>query len=193
MWWIYFDIVAIVAGRRLVEAELGRVQNEMARDSYSYMHLVMVAGIVLVALGLKTTIGHIDEHLHAVPAFALLGGLAIYLLGHVAFRYRHVHTDQPPAPAARDRPADPGPGRDRGAGPRPARDRQPPDLGDDRLRDPPLRRGPPPGAPPRSRRGLAAPSATAAGAERVLELLHQPGRPRSRGRRSACPSWRCRR
>ena len=92
MWWIYFDIVAIVAGRRLAEAEVGRTQNEMARDSYSYMHLVMVAGIVLVALGLKTTIGHTGDHLHAVPAFALFGGLAIYLFGHVAFRYRHVHT-----------------------------------------------------------------------------------------------------
>ncbi|HEX6689414.1 MAG TPA: low temperature requirement protein A [Solirubrobacterales bacterium] len=92
MWWTYFDIVAIVAARRLVEAEPGRVQNEMARDSYSYMHLAMVAGIVLVALGLKTTIGHFGDHLHAVPAFALLGGLAIYLLGHVIFRYRHIHT-----------------------------------------------------------------------------------------------------
>lgn len=92
MWWVYFDIVAIVAGRRLEEAELGKVQNEMARDSYSYMHLVMVAGIVLAALGMKTTIGHTSDHLHAVPAFALLGGVAIYLLGHVAFRYRHVHT-----------------------------------------------------------------------------------------------------
>jgi low temperature requirement protein LtrA len=92
MWWTYFDIVAIVAGRRLGEAEVGKVQNEMARDSYSYMHLMMVAGIVLVALGLKTTIGHTDEHLHTVPAFALLGGLAIYLFGHVVFRYRHVHT-----------------------------------------------------------------------------------------------------
>jgi low temperature requirement protein LtrA len=92
MWWTYFDIVAIVAGRRLVDAEPGRVQNEMARDSYSYLHLAMVAGIVLVALGLKTTIGHFDDHLHAVPAFALLGGVAIYLLGHVAFRYRHIHT-----------------------------------------------------------------------------------------------------
>ena len=92
MWWTYFDVVAIVSGRRLAEAEPGRVQNEMARDSYSYLHLLMVAGIVLVALGLKTTIGHVDDHLHAVPAFALLGGLAAYLLGHVAFRYRHVHT-----------------------------------------------------------------------------------------------------
>ncbi len=92
MWWIYFDIVAIVAGRRLADAEPGQVQNEMARDSYSYLHLLMVAGIVLVALGLKKTIGHVEDNLHAVPAFALLGGVAIYLLGHVAFRYRHIHT-----------------------------------------------------------------------------------------------------
>jgi low temperature requirement protein LtrA len=92
MWWIYFDIVAIVAGKRLAEAEVGQPQNEMARDSYSYLHLLMVAGIVLVALGMKKTIGHFDEHLHTVPAFALLGGLALYLLGHVAFRFRHIHT-----------------------------------------------------------------------------------------------------
>jgi low temperature requirement protein LtrA len=92
MWWTYFDVVAIVAERRLVDAEQGRVQNEMARDSYSYIHLLMVAGIVLVALGLKKTIGHFDDQLDTVPAFALLGGLAVYLIGHVAFRYRHVHT-----------------------------------------------------------------------------------------------------
>ncbi len=92
LWWVYFDIVAIVSGRRLVEAEQGQVQNEMARDSYSYMHLPIVAGIVLVALGLKKTIGHFDDHLDAVPAFALLGGVAFYLLGLVAFRYRHVHS-----------------------------------------------------------------------------------------------------
>lgn len=92
MWWIYFDIVAIVSARRLSEAEVGKVQNEMARDSYSYLHLILVAGIVLAALGLKMTIGHFDGHLHTVPAFALLGGVAIYLLGLVSFRYRHVHT-----------------------------------------------------------------------------------------------------
>jgi len=92
MWWIYFDVVAIVAGRRLAEAEAGRTRNEMARDSYSYLHLAMVAGVVLVALGLKKTIGHSGAHLHTVPAFALLGGIAVYLLGHVAFRYRHIRT-----------------------------------------------------------------------------------------------------
>ncbi|HEX3172889.1 MAG TPA: low temperature requirement protein A [Solirubrobacterales bacterium] len=92
MWWVYFDIVAIVSARRLGEAEVGRAQNELARDSYSYLHLVMVAGIVLAALGLKTTIGHFGDHLHAVPAFALLGGVAVYLLGMVGFRYRHIRS-----------------------------------------------------------------------------------------------------
>jgi low temperature requirement protein LtrA len=92
MWWVYFDIVAIVSGKRLAEAEVGRVQNEMARDSYSYLHLPIIAGIVLVALGMKKTIGHFDDHLHTVEAFALLGGVAVYLLGLAAFRYRHVHT-----------------------------------------------------------------------------------------------------
>src|SRR5258707_663516 len=51
-----------------------------------------MAGIVLVALGMKTAIAHFDEDLHTIPAIALLGGIAIYLLGLVAFRYRHVHT-----------------------------------------------------------------------------------------------------
>ncbi|HEU5063590.1 MAG TPA: low temperature requirement protein A [Solirubrobacterales bacterium] len=92
LWWTYFDVVALISARRLGEAESGRVQNELARDSYSYIHLLMIAGIVLIALGMKVTIGHYDEHLHAEPAFALLGGVSIYLVGLVAFRYRHVRT-----------------------------------------------------------------------------------------------------
>jgi low temperature requirement protein LtrA len=92
LWWLYFDIVAIVASRRLASAEPGRQQNEMARDSYSYLHFPMVAGIVLVAFGMKKTLGHVDDPLRLVPATALLGGTATYLLAHVAFRFRHIHT-----------------------------------------------------------------------------------------------------
>jgi len=92
LWWMYFDVVALVSRRRLIDAPEGRVRNEMARDSYSYLHFPMVAGIVLVALGLKTTIGHVDDPLETVPAFALLGGVSIYMLGLVGFRFRHVHT-----------------------------------------------------------------------------------------------------
>jgi low temperature requirement protein LtrA len=92
LWWLYFDIVAIVAARRLASADPGRDRNEMARDSYSYLHFPMVAGIVLVALGMKKTLGHVGDPLKLVPAAALLGGTSLYLLAHVGFRYRHIHT-----------------------------------------------------------------------------------------------------
>ena len=63
----------------------------MARDPYSYLHFPMVAGIVLLALGLKKTLEHVDDPLKLVPAVAMLGGAALYLLAHVAFRWRNVH------------------------------------------------------------------------------------------------------
>ncbi|HKG01894.1 MAG TPA: low temperature requirement protein A [Conexibacter sp.] len=92
LWWLYFDVVAPVSTRRLVEAPEGSVRNRMARDSFSYLHFPMIAGIVLVALGMKKAIGHVDDPLHLVPTFALLGGTALYLLAHVAFRLRNVRT-----------------------------------------------------------------------------------------------------
>src|SRR5215210_1887159 len=91
LWWLYFDVVALVAARRLENAEPGRERNSVARDSFSYLHFPMVAGIVLVALGVKKTLGHQGEALETVPAAALLGGTAVYLTAHVAFRWRNVH------------------------------------------------------------------------------------------------------
>jgi low temperature requirement protein LtrA len=92
LWWIYFDVVAIVTAQRLARAAPGRERNRLARDSYSYLHLPMVAGIVLAAYGLERTLAHVDEPLDAEHAFALLGGVAIYLLAHVALRLRNAHT-----------------------------------------------------------------------------------------------------
>ena len=91
-WWLYFDVIAWLAVRHLVEAEPGREQNELARDAYGVLHFPIVAGIVLAALGLKTTLAHVGDPLDPVPAAALVGGAALYLLGHVAFRLRLVHT-----------------------------------------------------------------------------------------------------
>jgi low temperature requirement protein LtrA len=62
--------------------------HRLALHSYSYLHLPMVAGIVLFALGLETTLGHIGEALDTVPAMGLCGGAALYLLGHIAFLFR---------------------------------------------------------------------------------------------------------
>jgi low temperature requirement protein LtrA len=92
LWWVYFDVVALVTQQRLARATAGRARNALARDSYSYLHFPMVAGIVLVALGLEETLVHLDEHLDAVRAAALLGGVALYLLGHVGLRLRNAHT-----------------------------------------------------------------------------------------------------
>ena len=92
LWWVYFDVVAIANVRRLVSASPGQEQNAMARDVYSYLHFPLVAGIVIAAFGLHETLAHVDEPLDDVAAFALLGGVAIYLLGHVAVRLRGAHT-----------------------------------------------------------------------------------------------------
>jgi len=92
LWWINFDVVALVTERRLTQANEGKERNTLARDSYSYLHFPMVAGIVLGALGLEETLAHVDLALDGEHAFALLGGTAIYLLAHVALRLRNAHT-----------------------------------------------------------------------------------------------------
>jgi len=92
LWWIYFDVVALVTERRLMAATPGRERNALARDSYSYLHFPMVAGIVLGALGVEASLAHVDTPLDTVHAFALLGGTAIYLLAHVGLRLRNART-----------------------------------------------------------------------------------------------------
>ncbi len=91
LWWAYFDVVALVAWRKLSEMS-GPERNKMARDSYSYLHLPMIAGIVLFAVGVKETIAHVDEPLGTIPAVGLFGGVALYSAAHVAFRWRNRRT-----------------------------------------------------------------------------------------------------
>ena len=87
LWWLCFDVAAILARRRLADAT-GLERARLARDAYNYLHLPMVAGIVLFALGLKTTLAHVGDSLETVPAVALCGGAALYLLAHIAFLFR---------------------------------------------------------------------------------------------------------
>ena len=91
LWWLYFDVMARVAQRRLSEVA-GEARNAMARDSYTYLHLPMVIGIVFLALGLKKALAHPGDHLYALVSLALFGGVALYLLAHVAFRYRNMRS-----------------------------------------------------------------------------------------------------
>ncbi len=92
LWWVYFDVASITAARRLAAMPPGRERNEVARDSYSFIHFPMVAGVVLAAFALKTSLSHVHEPLHLVPAAALGGGVGLYLLAQVAFKRRAVGT-----------------------------------------------------------------------------------------------------
>jgi low temperature requirement protein LtrA len=87
LWWAYFDLAMLTAERRLSAAQ-GEERARLARDSYTYLHLPMVAGIIFAALGLKQTLAHVGDPLGTIPAVALCGGVALYLLGHNAFRLR---------------------------------------------------------------------------------------------------------
>ena len=91
LWWLYFDVVAIAAEKRFTDVPVAE-RNDIARDSYNYFHLPMVAGIVLMALGLKKVFGHLDDPLKLTMSVALFGGVAVYLLGHLLFRRRNMHT-----------------------------------------------------------------------------------------------------
>lgn len=89
MWWIYFDIVITVAGKKLAEAAPSE-RIRLARDSYSVMHFFLILGIIFAALGFKKTLGDYDYPLKEIPAFALCTGLAMYVATLSALRKRNV-------------------------------------------------------------------------------------------------------
>lgn len=101
LWWLYFDVVALV-GERTLTAATGVERARLARDSYTFIHLPMVAGIVLTAMGLSLLIGRdsvvdgqvvaehvVSEHVDA-GRYALYGGVALYLAAHLLFRWRNI-------------------------------------------------------------------------------------------------------
>jgi low temperature requirement protein LtrA len=94
LWWVYFDVTALAAERNLVKLA-GPARNRAARDGYSVLHMPMIAGIVLLALGVKKTVALMGTepldlwgHVKPVAGIALAGGVALYLGGHIAFRLR---------------------------------------------------------------------------------------------------------
>jgi low temperature requirement protein LtrA len=87
LWWTYFDHFASTAEARLRDHDDPVLA---AADGYSYLHLVIVAGIIVFAVGMKVTIHDLGEPLSDPARLALCGGVALYLLGNVAFRLRMV-------------------------------------------------------------------------------------------------------
>jgi low temperature requirement protein LtrA len=86
-WLAYFDFFTIRA-QQLLDDRSGVQQIALARDTYTYLHLPMVVGIVLFAFAVKTTLGDVHAELSIVPALALCGGPALFLLAFVGLRFR---------------------------------------------------------------------------------------------------------
>lgn len=102
LWWLYFDVVAPVA-EQVLSTTSGQERSRLARDSYTYLHFPIVISVIFIALGLKKVleyVAHTSDHaltdpLTGVPLIALYVGVAVHLLGHVAFRRRNVGTWNP--------------------------------------------------------------------------------------------------
>ena len=99
LWWIYFDISAL-QGEHALHEEPEATRARLGRDAYSFAHLPIVAGIALVALGLKKVLEYVSDtadhdlgdELAGYGLYALYGGVALYLLGHIAFKWRTIHS-----------------------------------------------------------------------------------------------------
>jgi low temperature requirement protein LtrA len=98
MWWTYFDISAL-QGEHALANEPEASRPRLARDAYSFAHLPIVVGVALTALGLKKVLEYVGDREHhelgdslnGTPLYALFAGVALYLVGHVAFKWVTVH------------------------------------------------------------------------------------------------------
>lgn len=99
LWWLYFDLSALHGEHALADCE-PEERAGMARDAYSYLHLPILTGVILLALGFKKALEYVSDSTHhelsdplTGPAMhALFLGVVLYLLGHVGFKLRTVRT-----------------------------------------------------------------------------------------------------
>jgi low temperature requirement protein LtrA len=99
MWWAYFDVSALL-GEHALATEPQETRARLARNAYSFAHAPLALGIILVAFGLKEVLVYVSDSSHhsltdplpRVALAALVGGVVLYLLGHVVFKWLTVQT-----------------------------------------------------------------------------------------------------
>ena len=83
VWWIYFNVGAEHASKRIAKSDdPGRI----ARRSFTYLHLPIVAGIILMAVSDEFILAHPDGHIKPFTALAIIGGPALFLFGSLVFK-----------------------------------------------------------------------------------------------------------
>ncbi|MPZ62863.1 MAG: low temperature requirement protein A [Propionibacteriales bacterium] len=104
LWWAYFDISAL-QGEHALAAEPEETRPRLARDAYSFLHFPIVGSVVLIALGIEQALKYVadvenhdlSDPVSEIGLYALYGGVVVYLLGHVAFKWcalHQLHTDR---------------------------------------------------------------------------------------------------
>ena len=99
LWWLYFGQVAGTVLER-IRAATPEERGQIGRDIYTYLHLPIIAGIVLVAVGDELVIAHPTDALHDAGALVALGGPALFLGGLMASAARLGHAQSPPRTVA---------------------------------------------------------------------------------------------
>jgi low temperature requirement protein LtrA len=84
MWWIYFDVGAERSAEHIAKAN---DPGKLARQAYTYTHLLVVAGIVVCAVADELVLAHPVGHLESPAIAALIGGPALYLAGVGLFKW----------------------------------------------------------------------------------------------------------
>lgn len=88
MWWIYFDTGSERASARIAHAQHS---GHMARLGYTYLHQIIVIGIIACAVSDDLILAHPGGHASPAAAAAIVGGPALYILGCGLFKYPLLH------------------------------------------------------------------------------------------------------
>jgi low temperature requirement protein LtrA len=99
LWWAYFDAEA-EATERVLTSATGPDRSRLARDIYSYLHIPLVLGIVLSAVGIHAALAHPGDPLDPVVAGALGAGIALFFAALAAISLRRGARPRPLHPVA---------------------------------------------------------------------------------------------
>jgi low temperature requirement protein LtrA len=84
MWWLYFDVGAAVGTQTISQSD---DPGRLARLAYTYVHLLLVAGIIVAAAGDEFVLTHPTGHADAKTTITVLGSAALFLIGHALFAW----------------------------------------------------------------------------------------------------------
>jgi low temperature requirement protein LtrA len=85
LWWLYFSSIAARSATALAESPNAVL---LARDAFTYGHVLIVAGIILVAVGDEIVIAHPEDELGRAELITVVAGPVLYLLAQAALRWR---------------------------------------------------------------------------------------------------------